>query len=102
MNDRIEFTFSVHHSGSSAAYCRAPRLQRGNDVLAAGAQVLLTFSRRHDTTHLGEPFSYASLAVSIGAGWLVLGAEPDGVGACRHVRHRRGRCGDGAQKVNAA
>jgi drug/metabolite transporter (DMT)-like permease len=47
-------------------------------VLAAGAQVLQTLAYRYGTTHHVAPFSYASLVVSIGVGWLVFGAVPDG------------------------
>ena len=37
-----------------------------------------TLSYRYGTTHQVAPFSYASLVVSIGVGWLVFGAVPDG------------------------
>ena len=50
----------------------------GIGLLAAGAQVLQTLAYRHGTTHQLAPFSYASLVVSIGVGWLVFSAMPDG------------------------
>jgi drug/metabolite transporter (DMT)-like permease len=49
----------------------------GIGVLSACAQVLTTSAYRHGTTHHVAPFSYASLVVSIGVGWLVFGAVPD-------------------------
>jgi drug/metabolite transporter (DMT)-like permease len=33
---------------------------------------------RYGTTHQVAPFTYASLVVSIGVGWLVFHAVPDG------------------------
>jgi drug/metabolite transporter (DMT)-like permease len=49
----------------------------GVGLLAAGAQVLQVLSYRYGTTHQIAPFTYASLVVSIGAGWLVFHAVPD-------------------------
>lgn len=49
----------------------------GIGLLAALAQVLTAMAYRHGTTHHIAPFSYASLVVSIGVGWLVFGAVPD-------------------------
>ena len=49
----------------------------GIGLLAAGAQVMQAFAYRHGTTHQLAPFSYASLVVAIGVGWLVFGAVPD-------------------------
>jgi drug/metabolite transporter (DMT)-like permease len=50
----------------------------GIGLLAAGAQVLQTLAYKFGTTHRIAPFSYASLVVSIGVGWLVFRAVPDG------------------------
>ncbi len=50
----------------------------GIGILSACAQVLTTLAYRHGTTHHVAPFSYASLVVAIGVGWLVFGAVPDG------------------------
>ena len=50
----------------------------GIGLLSASAQVMTTLAYRHGTTHHVAPFSYASLVVSIGVGWLVFGAIPDG------------------------
>lgn len=50
----------------------------GVGLLAAGAQVLTTHAYRFGTTHRIAPFSYASLVVSIGVGWLVFRDVPDG------------------------
>ena len=49
----------------------------GIGILSACAQVLTALAYRHGTTHHVAPFSYASLVVSIGVGWLVFGAVPD-------------------------
>jgi drug/metabolite transporter (DMT)-like permease len=71
-------------SAAVPAYWVAPKsmahlaLFAGVGVLAAGAQVLQTLSYRYGTTHQLAPFSYASLVVSIGVGWLVFHAVPDG------------------------
>jgi drug/metabolite transporter (DMT)-like permease len=50
----------------------------GIGLLSASAQVMTAMAYRHGTTHHVAPFSYASLVVSVGAGWLVFGAIPDG------------------------
>src|SRR5947199_335282 len=50
----------------------------GIGVVGAAAQVLQTVAYRHATTHHLGPFGYASLVVSIGVGWLVFQAVPDG------------------------
>lgn len=50
----------------------------GIGILSASAQVMTALAYRHGTTHHVAPFSYASLVVSIGVGWLVFGAIPDG------------------------
>jgi drug/metabolite transporter (DMT)-like permease len=47
-------------------------------VIAAAAQVLQTVAYRHGTTHQLAPFGYVSLVVSIGVGWAVFQAVPDG------------------------
>lgn len=49
----------------------------GIGLLSAAAQVLTAQAYRHGTTHHVAPFSYASLVVAIGVGWLVFGAVPD-------------------------
>ncbi len=70
-------------SAAIPAYWVAPKsmahfaLFAGVGVLAAGAQVLQTFSYKYGTTHQVAPFTYASLVVSIGVGWLVFHAVPD-------------------------
>jgi drug/metabolite transporter (DMT)-like permease len=50
----------------------------GIGVLSASAQVLTVRAYRHGTTHQVAPFSYLSLVVAIGVGWLAFGAVPDG------------------------
>ena len=50
----------------------------GIGLVASLAQVLTAQAYRHGTTHHVAPFSYASLVMSIGVGWLVFGAVPDG------------------------
>jgi drug/metabolite transporter (DMT)-like permease len=71
-------------SAAIPAYWVAPKsmahfaLFAGVGVLAAGAQVLQTLSYKYGTTHQVAPFTYASLVVSIGVGWLVFHAVPDG------------------------
>jgi len=50
----------------------------GIGVIGAVGQVLQTVAYRHGTTHQLAPFGYASLVVSIGVGWLVFAAVPDG------------------------
>jgi drug/metabolite transporter (DMT)-like permease len=50
----------------------------GIGLLAAAAQILQTLAYRHGSTHRIAPFSYAALVVSIGVGWLVFRAVPDG------------------------
>jgi drug/metabolite transporter (DMT)-like permease len=49
----------------------------GIGLLAAVAQILQTLAYRHGSTHRIAPFSYATLVVSIGVGWLVFRAVPD-------------------------
>jgi len=50
----------------------------GVGIMSAGAQVMTALAYRHGTTHHIAPFSYFSLVMSIGVGWLVFGAIPDG------------------------
>jgi len=50
----------------------------GIGLLGAAAQVMQVTAYRHATTHQLAPFSYASLVFSIGVGWLVFDAMPDG------------------------
>jgi len=50
----------------------------GVGLIGAVAQILTTIAYRIGTTHQLAPFNYASLVASIGAGWLVFRAVPDG------------------------
>jgi drug/metabolite transporter (DMT)-like permease len=50
----------------------------GIGLIGAAAQILQTVAFRIGTTHQLAPFNYASLVVSIGVGWAVFHAVPDG------------------------
>ena len=78
------FIAFVIFSAAIPAYWVAPTsiahlaMFAGVGVLAAVAHVLQTLSYRYGTTHQVAPFTYASLVISIGVGWLVFHAVPDG------------------------
>ena len=74
----IAFSFAMPFNWMTPRSLGDVGLFLGIGLVASLAQVLTAQAYRHGTTHHVAPFSYASLVMSIGVGWLVFGAVPDG------------------------
>jgi len=73
----VAFSFAMPFNWMTPRSLADIGLFLGIGLFAALAQTLTTLAYRHGTTHHIAPFSYASLVVSIGAGWAVFGDVPD-------------------------